>query len=107
MRLRQINGPTPRVRRSLWRAGGGPGPFLIYMGLAARRRAPVTGRQDHHGRDFDANRVYAPHTLISMRPSKATQFWSVVRAGSAGSSVAAQLPRSLSASSDREPGSTA
>ena len=35
------------------------------------------------------------------------QLWSVARAGSAGSMVAAQLPRSFSASSEREPGSAA
>jgi len=35
------------------------------------------------------------------------QLWSVVRADSARSTVAAQLPRSLSASSEREPGSAA
>jgi hypothetical protein len=35
------------------------------------------------------------------------QLWSVARADAAGSTVAAQLPRSLSASSEREPGSAA
>src|SRR4051794_9154456 len=39
--------------------------------------------------------------------SRSASAWSVVRTDSAGSRVAAQLPRSFSASSEREPGSAA
>ena len=76
--------------------------LLVRPTAQASRSVAITGTLSRRGR----RRVAAPHTSARL-PVVRVQLWSVVRAGSARSSVAAQLPSRFSASSDREPGSAA
>ena len=67
--------------------------------------APAVGRSQDDGQ-FDVLVSARMETGAPMRALQAAACGSVARTKSAGSTVAAQLPRSFNASSEREPGST-
>ena len=72
-------------------------PGSLRIGASRSRHASLPLRMNASSRTWTI--------LLGSAASEAAQLWSVARADSAGSTVAAQLPRSFSASSEREPGS--